>query len=85
MSKLKIDREWARKKALEEEGHDISAGAYAHPLRMPEMTMKLQAAVDRLKLLQPGLENSNSAAEDAMVDFLPDLIVLLEAFLETDQ
>ncbi len=28
----------------------------------------------RLRVLQPGLENSNSAAEDALVDLLPELI-----------
>lgn len=62
MGRFKIDREWIRQKALAEEGHDISAGTYSHPLRIPEMIMKLQAAIDKLKFLQPGLENSNSAA-----------------------
>lgn len=76
--KLKIDRAWIRQKTLEEEGYEIGAGSYLHPLRQPEMIMKLQAAIDKLKFLQPGLENSNSAAEDALVDFLPDLIKLLE-------
>ncbi len=76
--KLKIDRAWIRQKTLEEEGYEIGAGSYSHPLRQPEMIMKLQAAIDKLKFLQPGLENSNSAAEDALVDFLPDLIKLLE-------
>ena len=83
MSKFKIDREWIRQQALKEAGHDIGAGSYSHPLRQPEMMMKLQAAIDKLKFLQPGLENSNSAAEDALVDFLPELIALLEQILLT--
>lgn len=76
--KIQIDREWIRKKALEEDGHDISAGSLAHPLRVPETAMKLQAAIDKLKFLQPGLENSNSSAEDAMVDYLPTLLSTME-------
>lgn len=33
--------------------------------------------VEQLKRIQPGLENSNSAAEDAMVELLPTVIAAL--------
>jgi hypothetical protein len=39
--------------------------------------MTSQEIVERLKLIQPGLENSNSSAEQAMVDLLPDVIAAL--------
>jgi hypothetical protein len=39
--------------------------------------MDTQKIIDRLERIKPGLENSNSAAEDAMVEILPSVIEAL--------
>jgi len=36
--------------------------------------MSAQSLVDRLERIKPGIENSNSAAEDAMVEIMPSVI-----------
>ena len=40
--------------------------------------MGAQEIIERLRLIQPGLENSNSAAENATVEILPTVIATLQ-------
>lgn len=39
--------------------------------------MSALTLIERLERIKPGLENSNSAAEDAMVEVLPEVIAAL--------
>jgi len=40
--------------------------------------MNTQTLIERLERIKPGIENSNSAAEDAMVQILPAVIAELK-------
>ena len=42
-----------------------------------DLWSKAENLIERLERIQPGIENSNSAAEDAMVEILPDVLAAL--------
>lgn len=46
--------------------------------------MNTQALIKRLERIKPGIENSNSAAEAAMVEILPEVIEALHHLISSD-
>jgi len=47
--------------------------------------MSTQDLVERLERIKPGIENSNSAAEDAMVEIMPSVIEAMKRLAKLEQ
>jgi len=47
--------------------------------------MSAQDLVERLERIKPGIENSNSAAEDAMVEIMPSVIEAMKRLAKLEQ
>lgn len=47
--------------------------------------MSAQDLVERLERIKPGIENSNSSAEDAMVEIMPSVIEAMKRLAKLEQ
>lgn len=46
--------------------------------------MSAQDLVERLERIKPGIENSNSSAEDAMVEIMPSVIEAMKRLAQVE-